>query len=142
MRNEIRELIKSLEVCADPQGDCKDCPFGDHDANCLRDIKQEAAAALKNLLGMSDSKEVIINDMYEKLNRLMKENELLWRKQNPIPMDVYRCPVCGTQQHYDHAYCNECGQALKAEKDKPRYFVRGEVITDDIEMLTNLNDRS
>ncbi len=28
------------------------------------------------------------------------------------------------------------------EKDKPRYFVRGEITTDDIEMLTNLNDRS
>ena len=94
------------------------------------------------------AKDVIINDMNEEIKRLSKENELLWRKQTPIPMDGYKCPVCETQQHYDHTYCNKCGQALKAERDKPRYFVRDnsctldEVITDDIELLTDINDRS
>lgn len=111
------------------------------------------------------SKALIINDLHEEVKLLEKENELLWRKQKPIPMDGDKCPVCGRMQFIPASgYCKKCGQALVFEDThSPSVRARtpnldklgsktpsaadsslpeGTLTGDDIELLTNLNDRS
>ena len=99
---------------------------------------------------MQNEKDVIINDLNEDNNRLRKENEMLWKKQEPIAVVNERCPVCGTMMFVqDMAYCRCCGQLLKfvgarsPEADRPGG--RSLQIPDDdteIGMITNINDRT
>ena len=145
MRNEKERLKEMLD--AEFWWSEKDCEaVADYlianGVGFVDDVRRECGSLL-------DSKDIIINDLNEDNNRLRKENSIFWKKRMPVAVEDERCPVCGTMVFVaDRAYCNECGQALKAERDKPRYFIRDnsctldEVITDDIELLTDINDRS
>lgn len=81
------------------------------------DVRKECG----NLLA---AKDVIIDDMNEKLNCLMKENEILWKKQIPIKIEDDRCPVCGRMQFLlEPGYCKKCGQALEYDAEQAAYIV-------------------
>ena len=146
MRNEKERLMQLLD--AEYMWSEKDCAaVADYlitsGLGFVDDVRKECG----NLLA---AKDVIINDMNEKLNRLMKENEILWKKQIPLKLEEDRCPVCGRMQFLlEPGYCKKCGQALFFEdthspsvSGADSSLPEGALPGDDIELLTNINDRS
>lgn len=150
MQNDIRELIEALKHCADPNGLCNDCVLfdpKDDDCKCSAKLKLDTAEVIEQMLSLIVSKDIIIDDLNDQINKLAKENEVLWKKHTPIPaavkvideefdIKIEHCPVCGARILIeDHLYCCKCGQALiVGANTRP---------SDDTEigMIANINDR-
>lgn len=41
------EVIKALELCADPEGKCGDCPYENGEGSCMSRAMRDAAELLK-----------------------------------------------------------------------------------------------
>lgn len=96
----------------------------------------------------------VLDDMIKEHSVLLKENENLWKKLTPAPVDVevldaefdiikHRCPCCGTRLFRDKAFCECCGQALVPMEQSKIQNTEGRIKEEqDLEDLINLNDRS
>ena len=73
----------------------------------------------------------VLHSVLKDNERLKAENEMLWKKQTPLPVTVevidyeydivkYRCPCCGNRLFKKKAFCESCGQALKTETEEER----------------------
>ena len=41
------EVIKALDLCADPEGKCGDCPYENGEGSCMGRVMRDAAELLK-----------------------------------------------------------------------------------------------
>ncbi|MBQ3184155.1 MAG: hypothetical protein IJB57_10895 [Clostridia bacterium] len=103
--------------------------------------------------GYEDAHEDIkkLPELIAECDRLKKENDMLWKKHNPVAVENERCPVCGTMVFVaNRAYCRCCGQALKFEESHSPSVAYGDsslpegAISEDTEigMIKNINDRT
>ena len=88
MQDDIRELIMALKHCTVMTGSCKGCPRYEDGAECLVDIKREAAEALEQYVSLVDAKDVIIDDLRAENKRLLEALELLESEQSASSDDT------------------------------------------------------
>ena len=94
------KVIKGLECCSKGAVTpyvatcrfCADCPYGENDIPCTRELARDALALLKE----QEAEQPIVH-----------ENSYGWK--------FYYCPKCKQEfyQNRKQAYCDKCGKAVK-----------------------------
>ena len=116
---------KALDCRADGFGlDCKDCAYYREDtlAYCnFRQILRDAISLLKEQEDMgkelTDAMELVHkkNARIIELTDLLKEQEAVEPKHNPLSPTDWFCGKCGMCISRFHDYCPSCGNAVKWE---------------------------
>ena len=116
---------KALDCRADGFGlDCKDCAYYREDtlAYCnFRQILRDAISLLKEQEDMgkelTDAMELVHkkNARIIELTDLLKEQEAVEPKHNPLSPTDWFCGKCGMCISRFHDYCSSCGNAVKWE---------------------------